>query len=310
MIEDFMKWCGSLKKNVSIEPPLVGLDHQHSDHLLGVVRECRGDFPPVLMIHGIYQRSGTVYLGELLRLHPKIHAYPNDVWEIPLLQNIEGLLQMQSAFFQEYVQNKDRLDSAFLLPLLGASFLRYMHSFADPSKVLLLKQPSVRNLCFFNALFPDEKLVLLIRDGRDVVASVIRTWPEIPFETACNKWNEAALQIIQFQNMSEEFQPSHIVVKYEACVADPEGTTRKLLEFCGLDASVYPFEAIPDLPLRGSSKTFSKGHVSWEPKAKEDCFQLAGAWTEWGACQKRLFETIAGDSMRAFGYWAADEGMR
>ncbi len=55
-----------------------------SEEALRVAREIRGERPPTLIIHGVMQRSGTNYTGQLLRLHPNLYAYPNKICGSPL----------------------------------------------------------------------------------------------------------------------------------------------------------------------------------------------------------------------------------
>ena len=57
----------------------------------------RGDHPPALIIHGVLPRSGTVYVGELLRAHPNLHPYPNQIWEMPLLRATPEIQNLQKS---------------------------------------------------------------------------------------------------------------------------------------------------------------------------------------------------------------------
>ncbi len=61
-------------------------------HAIEVAAQIRGEHRgPAVMIHGIMPRSGTVYLGELLRHHPELHAYPGGIWELPFLERTTDL---------------------------------------------------------------------------------------------------------------------------------------------------------------------------------------------------------------------------
>lgn len=71
-----------------------------SEEALRVAREIRGERPPTLIIHGVMQRSGTHYTGQLLRLHPNLYAYPNKVWEVPFLQLTKDILHTQITSFR------------------------------------------------------------------------------------------------------------------------------------------------------------------------------------------------------------------
>jgi hypothetical protein len=63
------------------DPEAVSADARHA------ARAIRGtERGPAIIIHGIMPRAGTVYVGELLRRHPDLTAYPNRIWEAPFLQ--------------------------------------------------------------------------------------------------------------------------------------------------------------------------------------------------------------------------------
>lgn len=58
-----------------------------SSHALQTARSNRGsDRESAIIIHGVMPRSGTNYIAALLRLHPDLYAFPNDIYEIPLLK--------------------------------------------------------------------------------------------------------------------------------------------------------------------------------------------------------------------------------
>jgi hypothetical protein len=55
-----------------------------SEYALQVAKTIRGtDRKSAIIIHGIMPRSGTVYTGSLVKLHPDISPYPNEIWEAP-----------------------------------------------------------------------------------------------------------------------------------------------------------------------------------------------------------------------------------
>ena len=134
-----------------------------SDQALHVAKTIRGaQRPAAIIIHGVMPRSGTVYTGELLRLHPALHAYPNDIWEMPFLGLAGEIQNVQKQFFTAYKQNKNKLGNHDFLPLFGASIIAYLYSFVPNGKQMLLKAPNVRYLNFFSSLFPFENLLLLM----------------------------------------------------------------------------------------------------------------------------------------------------
>lgn len=108
-----------------------------SEQTLEVVRRIRGDHPPAIIIHGVMPRSGTVYTGELLRLHPDLHAYPNEIWELPFLELTGDLLAAQKHFFRAYRQNTGKIGDHDFLPPFGGFLLAYLYSFVRTRKRML-----------------------------------------------------------------------------------------------------------------------------------------------------------------------------
>jgi hypothetical protein len=195
MLNDLRKYVNYLLDVRSFTPEFTRDEVTY--HALEAARSIRGaDRPPALVVHGIMPRSGTVHVGELLRRHPALHAYPNRVWEAPFLQHTDHILNMQSAFFRTYRQNIGKIGERDFLPLFGAAFIAYLHASAPEGQRILLKVPGVHHLDRFFATFPHEHLLVLLRDGRDVVHSTRKTWPQITFGMACRRWKRSARMVL------------------------------------------------------------------------------------------------------------------
>jgi len=232
---------------------------------LDTARGLRGtDRDGAIVLLGVMPRSGTVYTGELIRLHPQVHAYPYDLWEIPFLELTGDLIAAQEKFFKLYRFNRDKMGQCDMLPLFGAAFLAYLHSGIPTGKTLLIKNPDMAYLRYFPAVFPYERLVLLLRDGRDLVHSTVKTWPEKSFAQTCRLWQRSTRLALEY---AQRCGPGDrcLLAKYEDVVADPRGFVRTLCTTFGLNENSFPFEAIDTLPMRGSSSLKKDGKVSWDP---------------------------------------------
>ena len=143
-----------------VEWPVKGIP----DLAVNTAADVRGhDRSPAIMIYGVMRRSGTVYVGELLRLHPDLEAYPNEMWEVPFLKQTPRIQELQRGFIDGYRQNDERMGGNEFLPLFGASFLAYLHAFMPAGKRLLVKEAGVEYLGYFPAVFPHEHLLLVMR---------------------------------------------------------------------------------------------------------------------------------------------------
>lgn len=275
-----------------------------SREAIEVARVIRGAHPPALIIHGVMPRSGTVYTGELLRLHPDLYAYPNELWEVPFLELTGDILKTQKHFFQAYKQNIGRMGDKDFLPLFGASFIAYLYSFVPPGKRMLLKIPDVQYLNYFYTVFPHETPLLLLRDGRDLVASTINSWRGKRFDEVCRLWADSARMMLEFQRHYPQEEYKYLTIKYEEVVSAPEAFVTATCETYGLDQSIYPYEQIKILPVRGSStvKESQRGDVSWDPMEKPDNFKSVGYWRGWPSRQKTIFKEVAGQALIDLGY--------
>jgi len=81
-----------------------------------------------IIIRGATPRSGTVCVGELVRFHPDLVAYPNNIWEIRFLQLSDDTPGIQRTFHQGYRHNAGKLGESNFLPLFGTSFVAYLYS--------------------------------------------------------------------------------------------------------------------------------------------------------------------------------------
>ena len=105
------------------------------------------------MIHGIMPRSGTVYAGQLLRLHPDLHAYPFQIWELPYLQHSGAVGELQDEFLWSYEQNVGKIGDQDFLPLFGSALVAYLYAGVPADKRLLMKVPNVEYLHQFYRVF-------------------------------------------------------------------------------------------------------------------------------------------------------------
>ncbi len=283
----------------------VAPSRQFSDQDLRAFRAIRGvNSPPAIFVHGVTTRSGTVHLGEVLRLHPQIEAFPNDIWEFPLLGTIDDLLRAQTGFFNSYKQNRGKVDELLYLPLLGSAFVNYLYQSITPGRTLLMKVPDVAHLDYFEMVFPFERCVVLMRDGRDVVQSTISTWKERSLSEVARDWDTRARFLLQHKARHEGDQ-KFFYTTYETVQADTQALARSVFGHFGIDVSGYPFSTIAELPVRGSSSASvsEDKRVVWTPVEKPAGFKSTGRWKDnWSERQKREFKNIAGQSLIDWGY--------
>ncbi|MEM7220383.1 MAG: sulfotransferase [Pseudomonadota bacterium] len=261
----------------------------------------RGDRPPAIMLFGVMPRAGTVHVGELLSLHPGVCAHPNDLWEVPFLECTDDLLSFTENFFRGYHQNTDRMGQDDFLAIFGGAFTHYLYSFADAAQTVLIKETSMKSFERFPVVFPVERLLLLMRDGRDLVSSTTRTWPKMKFGEVCERWAQSARTMLDF--VASHDREDYWLVKFEDILDAPDQFVREACRRFDLDVDAYPFESQGDIEVIGSSTMSEAGSVDWSNHvAAPKGFRPTGHWEKWSAAQRREFVRIAGDELIRAGY--------
>ncbi len=270
-------------------------------------------YRPAIMLHGVMPRSGTVFVGELLRAHPDLHAYPNDIWELPFLEQAPAILDLQAGFFDGYGQNRERMGDEDFLPIFGSALLRHLETLvpadaAAPDRApprLLLKEAGVRHLRYFPRVFPKAHLLLLLRDGRDLVNSTMRTWPDSDFATACERWAASTRAARAYFQAHRQREPRCMLVRFEDVVGNPEGFVRDACAHFDLDPDRYPYHTIDNVPVIGSSTLAAQQDksVDWQQhQSRPADYRPSGHWDDWPERWKKQFQQIAGDELAAAGY--------
>jgi hypothetical protein len=269
----------------------------------------------IVFILGIMPRSGTHFLANLLCQHP-------DCKKSVLAE--DGLVASSSlltryADFNDREWEKDGAPAAnnaqeLLLKSIGDGLLTFLQNLRQNAiakkassagtspRYLVTKTPQVIGLENFFKLFPKNKLLILVRDGRAVIES-----GNISFnydrERSSRQWRDAADTIIRFTKDTPQTPSNYLIVKYEELHTQTEQEMRKILSFMDLDPDKYDFEKASNMPVVGSSvfKRSDKA-VSWLPVIKTTDFDPLARASGWTRKQHERFNRIAGPQLEYFGY--------
>jgi hypothetical protein len=209
-------------------------------------------------------RSGTTLLLRMVASHPDVAVIPELGWIAPTYERRDRLtpdgrvtrefldhlarrgfgrfarLPMTPDEVRALGDERPDLRYADLVALL---FDRYG---AERGKAIVGNKTvaAVRFVRTLHELFPDARIVHLIRDGRDVALSATNwrraerlaedfsTWRAEPLSTAALWWE---WHVRRGREAGAEIGPEHYrELRYEALVADPEGECRALAEFLGI----------------------------------------------------------------------------
>jgi protein-tyrosine sulfotransferase len=274
--------------------------------LAGVARAIRGaDYPPAILLHGVLPRSGTNYLANAIALHPDVAGFPRQMWEFPLLHVAPGAEALQSEFTAMFAANEALLGKHEFLAYLASGWLAALQSEVGARR-LLMKSPHVQHIGLFPAIFPRDKLVLCLRDGRDVVASTMRTFGRHllrkSFRQIVTEWKLATDAALEFAEGNRKHHPNAVVVRYEDGVREPQQLMQGLLGRLELDPARFPFDRLDQLPVIGSSTSDAEGASRWRPVARDASFNPIGRWRSWPRRRMKEFMAIAGDTLARAGY--------
>jgi hypothetical protein len=253
-------------------------------------------------------RSGTTLLRVILDAHPNIVCGP-ELKVTPLVCRMWH--DFQFGYFpalQQHHLTAEDLAESFRALLM--SFLAKDCVHAGKSRVA---EKSPNNVFFFqqlHRLFPDSPLIHVIRDGRDVVCSLLdMDWrnPQTGERIECTRDARGAakywVQAVQAGRMAAK-QPSlaqrYFELRYEEMIRAPETTLRPLFAFLG--------EAWDPRVLRYHEQQRDLGgESSAHQVARPINAQALGRWQrDLREADKNVVKELAGPLLQELGY-AADQ---
>lgn len=281
---------------------------EETARLGAIARRVRGDgYRPALFVNGVLPRSGTNYIANALALHPAVAAFPRRMDEFPLLDIAPGARALWHEWLAHYRENAGIVARHELFAWLAAGWLADLQADA-PGQHLLFKSPHVRQLALFRAALPEDRLILCLRDGRDVVASTLASFEKRrpltgrSFRQLVTEWRLATEAVLACSPGGPHAHPHTVVVRFEAMVADQAAELRRILPAMGLDPAAYPFDRLAKLPVFGSSIAKPAGTWRWQRVERDASFNPIGRYANWPDHRKRAFDRLAGDTLKRAGY--------
>ena len=279
-------------------------------------------------------RSGTTLLGRILGNHPEVYTAdelhffdklwsPADIGQ--MLSDAETIeltahllnIQANSFFFQEDSDKFQEQARQMVHPLPGVPFsagevyAHFLHIITSEQKKRIPCEQTPQYVYYLQdilALFPNAKIIHILRDPRDVLLSVKNKWHRRflnpkpsnlkrdfhlwvhyhPIFTS-RLWQTA---IENAERFSED--PRVYVVKFEDVLKSPDKTVTKICEFLGL--RYHP--DMLNVPIVRSS------FIPDDPAKKTIDSTRAENWKKGGLNSAEVFinQIITGRLMRKFGY--------
>jgi len=264
----------------------------------------RSQAQPIFIL-GILPRCGTNFLSELLCLHPDC-APSAPVPEDFLVAHTDLLDRYIDKVHKRWNPSWDTEGTVrgLLAASLGSGLTSFLADQAEAKRVVA-KTPRVENLGRFFRFFPDARLLILVRDGRAVLESGIKSfgWHR---DSALHRLAGAARTIHEFDVAGRDspWRDRYRIVRYEDLWTNLQDEMREILKFLELDSDRYDFSAAKNLPIRGSStvRQDGSGDMHWKPVKKTAEFDPMSRFHHWRRAQHARFNWVAGKHLEPFGY--------
>lgn len=237
------------------------------------------DFDPVFIVGA--PRSGTTMLAVLLDRHSRISIPPETNFFSEFLPQIstcdessqEDKVQAALSFrrIQDLEIPKKELLKRFGMyendfPSLFRAILEAYSARQGKQRAGEKSPKHIEHVPTLLQAFPKAKIVLIVRDGRDVVRSLLKVaWAEPGnprrFGLFCIEWNRYVDLVRKYR---QEFSSTQLfVIKYEDILRQPEDKIREICQFIG-----EKFEA-QQLNAGKTSTTVPGWEMDWKGKASQ-----------------------------------------
>ena len=250
-------------------------------------------------------RSGTTLLRVILDSHHNIACGP----ELKVIPTLCGLWHdfqtSMAAPLREYLLTQQDVND-----IVGQMILRLLEKYRLQSGKSRVAEKSPNNVYFFehlNHMFPESPLIHVIRDGRDVVCSLLtmdwfnpKNGQRLKHTTDARHAAEYWANSVRAGQAAARQKPSvarrYMELRYEALVTDPAPTLRQLFDFLG-----EPWDpAVLQYHEKGRNLA---GESSASQVSRELYTSAVGRWQrDLKAEDRAAIKDVAGDLLVELGY--------
>jgi hypothetical protein len=292
--------------------PYLTMNHR-SKYITGT--EKKEMFPPFFIVGA--PRSGTTLLAVLLDRHSNISIGPETQfytefiprnWANQKPESYEQLVDsaLASKRIVDFGLDRDQLLRHFMIYELSPAnlLLSIMEVHAIRNSKLHPGEKSPMHINYVPAIldqFPGAKVICVLRDGRDVVRSLLKVpWamPRNPrrLHLFCLRWNDAVEKTIHYERTlpSDRFMN----VRFEDIIRQPRPALEKICDFIGEE-----FEPT-QLETAQSSNIIPHWEQKWKNKAEETLdIRRIEAWRK-SSDQKQIWimNSMMGTMLERMGY--------
>jgi thioredoxin-like negative regulator of GroEL len=260
----------------------------------------RGFKPESTAVLAGFPRSGTTLLEQVLDSHPGVvssderEAFARDIFPALWLTATtrSPTVQALGAAPQEVLTAQRRRYLDYMSAALNQPIGGRVHLDKNPTLTLLL--PALLRL------FPEMRVLIALRDPRDVVLSCFMQYLPLNPNSVCFLTLERtaaryAHDMAAWRKFRERLASPWLEVRYEDCVSDLEAQARRALEFLGLPWDPEVMNYRERLKLKAVSSP------TYEAVSRPVYGHAVGRWRHYEKYLAPCFETLR-PSIAAFGY--------
>ena len=145
-------------------------------------------------------------------------------------------------------------------------------------------------------MFPDAKIINMIRDGREVVSSMLNSGFASPwskdFELSCETWSHFVKKGWEF---SQKYTENVLNVYQKDLVYDTKNAVKKVFNFLELN---YEEKTVEYLQTKRVNSSYGNDEKNNFKTAKDTGLLKKPQWESWSNSEKKKFEEIAGRTMK------------
>lgn len=249
-------------------------------------------------------RSATSAFSWALAEHKLLKTSSESNFLYYLLRNLESEIY-KSFEIAEKVEdgwfNKHQISKEKYLQFIGKGLLEM---FTTTCETDIFIEQSPENILVVDKLlimFPNAKILHMVRDGREVVSSMLKSGFKSPwskdFEKACETWNHYAKKGFEF---STKYPQNVLNVYQKDLVHDTENAVKKVFDFLELD---FEENTLHYLKTKRVNSSYGNDENNNFKTAKDTALLKTPQWEKWTKKEKDLFNKIAGDTMKILGIY-------
>lgn len=276
----------------------------------------------VIILLGQRVRSGTNFVGSTLSMHPDVVTIPLDksLGEFNLFRSRTIAFEFNDVANSSFGMDLSNDDLKMYLEAYGASWIRFLKTKYEipDQKTIFIKTYVIHNIDLWKMSFPDAKIAVICRDGRDNVISSVkasndsRGWFSIglklkkafnytsgrSFIKHTKAWVETAEKVNEIMHTKDVK-----VFKYEE-LNDSEDGIMELLSYYGLRVDNEILGKCMNAPVVGSSFRYNSTHSkpNWTADVDKTKYHFTKKWIHWGLLKKNIFKILASKAMKQLGY--------